>query len=205
MGTGNDASKADPVCLDFKSLTDPSIDLAAEFQKAFGPDGLGLITVKNVPDFPTLRRNLLPLAARLAQLPDEVKLAYEDPASTYNFGWSCGKETLENGAPDYRKGSFYANPLCDRPSEDPSEIAAEPAYCRPNIWPKELPELEGAFKALGKVIYDVGILLTAHCNKLLEERGSKVTPSLTDVLARSKCHKASTSFDVFYLPSLKCI
>ena len=191
METEMEAPKAAPVCLDFKLLSDSSFDFAAEIQEAFGPDGLGLLTVKNVPDFPTLRQNLLPLAARLAQLPDEVKTEYEDPESTYNFGWSCGKETLENGAPDTRKGSFYANPLCDRPSEDPSEISAEPAYCRPNIWPKEVPELEGAFKALGKIIYDVGIILAAHCNKLLKQKGIRIVPSLQEILEQSKCHKVS--------------
>jgi len=81
--------------------------------QGFGPDGLGIVTVSGVPDFPALRRRLLPLAAALAALPDGVKSQLEDAASNYNVGWSHGKEALEGGRPDRLKGSFYANPCRD--------------------------------------------------------------------------------------------
>ena len=180
-----------PVCLDFAELCDHNNDLGLAIETAFGVNGLGLITIKNVPAYPTLRRALLPLAARLAQLNDDQKAALEDPLSSYNFGWSQGKEKLENGAPDANKGSFYANPLIDCPTEDPTLLEEQPAYCRSNIWPpaEQVPQVEPAFKALGKVMYDVGMLVTAHCSRYLEKNGISVNPPLQEILTRSNCHK----------------
>jgi hypothetical protein len=47
----------------------------------------------------------------LQDLPQDVKQAHEHAASSYNVGWSHGKEALRSGMPDTHKGSFYANPL----------------------------------------------------------------------------------------------
>lgn len=55
--------------------------------------------------------------ARFAALPDATKSRYEDASSYYSIGWSHGKEKLE-GKPDFSKGSYYANPLANRPVED---------------------------------------------------------------------------------------
>nr|GFC87603.1 putative 2-oxoglutarate (2OG) and Fe(II)-dependent oxygenase superfamily protein [Tanacetum cinerariifolium] len=78
-----------------------------------------------VPGYVSLRQNLLNLAPR------------------YNFGWSHGKEKLESGKPDLLKGSFYANPILDKPTTEASLIERYPAYCGSNIWPQSnLPELE---------------------------------------------------------------
>lgn len=53
----------------------------------------------------------------------------EDPTSLYNFGWSHGKEVL-GSAPDTHKGSYYANPLLDAPTDDPELMRRFPGYCR---------------------------------------------------------------------------
>jgi len=183
------------VVVDYAQLTDTSVDLSREIDEAFGPSGLGIISVRNVPNFKSLRRNLLPLAARFWRLPDEVKHQYEDADSCFNVGWSCGKETLEDGTPDTRKGSFFANPLEDVPTRDPELLQQFPSYTRPNLWPtKELPELEPAFKELGRLIYDVGILISKHCDKYVANAGvGNPSSSLQDVIERSNCTKVSTS------------
>lgn len=82
-------------------------------RQGFGPDGLGIVSVSGVPDFPALRERLLPLAAALAALPDAARAALEDAASNYNVGWSHGKEALAGGRPDTLKGgcgAFAAGP-----------------------------------------------------------------------------------------------
>lgn len=67
-----------------------------------------------MPGFPAARQRLLPLAAALAALPQAAKARLEDADSNYNVGWSHGKEALDGGKLDSRKGSFYANPCrCD--------------------------------------------------------------------------------------------
>lgn len=38
-------------------------------------------------------------------LPPEVRDLYEDPESSYNFGWSHGKEAMASGRMDVHKGS----------------------------------------------------------------------------------------------------
>lgn len=100
-------------------------------------------------------------------LPEEVKASYEHPASNYNVGWSHGKESLKPGVPDTAKGSFYANPLQDTPTDvDPATSAQYPSYYSPNIWPTdELPQLEAAFTQLGQLIIEVGIQLMRHCDR----------------------------------------
>ncbi|KAK8941632.1 hypothetical protein KSP40_PGU009247 [Platanthera guangdongensis] len=153
------------VSISYSDLKDKRRDLSPMIEEGFGPNGLGIISVSEVPGFSDLRQNLLNLSPRIASLPNEVRSQLEDPESRYNFGWSHGKEKLESGKPDTYKGSFYANPVLDVPTTDASLIQRYPHYCRPNIWPiNDLPELESAFKALGRLILDVGLLLAYHCD-----------------------------------------
>jgi hypothetical protein len=130
-----------PVNLDYADLLS-SKDLSSAINEAFGPSGLGLLTVSSVPDYAVKRSRLLPLARSLAQLPAEAKSALEAPEHNYSVGWSHGKEHFM-GAPDFSKGSFYANPEVDKPFVE--------REWPDNLWPRQhLPELEPAFKALGK-------------------------------------------------------
>ncbi|KAH7447349.1 hypothetical protein KP509_01G102600 [Ceratopteris richardii] len=79
---------------------DRNSDLSKELEAGFGPSGLGIIAVSEVPGYASLRRGLL------------------YPTSRYSFGWSHGKEKLESGSPDFFKGSFYAHPLMDIPIQE---------------------------------------------------------------------------------------
>lgn len=97
---------------DYAELTNPSPppSLSGRIQRAYGPDGLGILAVSNVPGYEERRKALLPLARRLASLPADELTRLEDPDSFYSVGWSHGKEVFQ-GKPDLAKGSFYANPL----------------------------------------------------------------------------------------------
>eukprot|EP00887_Chlorella_sp_A99_P004815 scaffold4.g4815.t1 len=207
-----------PVVISYEELTSDA-DLSAQLEAAYGANSIGLLTasgaaaaslalaglscwaalttpgspaqVSGVPGFPELRQRLLPLAARMAGLPAEAKARCEDPASLYSFGWSEGKEQLEAQGKDALKGSYYANPLTDTPTDDPALLAAYPSYCCPNLWPSQsLPELEGAFKSLGRLIIEVGCLLAGHCDRYLAARGVAPLVSLRDTIERSPCPKA---------------
>jgi hypothetical protein len=164
------AITCDVVELDYNDLV-AGKDLSAEVERAFGVDGAGLLTVKNVPGYVEARSKLLPLSKSFADLPDEVKDKYVLSDAYYAFGWSHGKEKLQ-AKPDYSKGSFYANPQYDRPVDDEDTIAKYPSFVHPNIWPKEeLPELETAFKALGQVIISVGKLVAKQADKFVRSTG----------------------------------
>ncbi|GFY96310.1 2-oxoglutarate (2OG) and Fe(II)-dependent oxygenase superfamily protein [Actinidia rufa] len=167
------------VSIPFSDLHDKNIDLSPKIEEGFGPNGLGILTVSDVPGYSLLRQNLLRLSTRLASLPEDVKKELEDPNSRYNFGWSHGKEKLESGKPDILKGSFYANPILDIPTTDASLVQRYPSYCGSNIWPdKALPELE----------------LVSRVTKMHENEG------LEPILLRSRCHKGRL---LYYFPSLQ--
>ncbi|XP_058184156.1 uncharacterized protein LOC131301760 isoform X1 [Rhododendron vialii] len=192
------------VTIPYSHLKDKNVDLSAKIEEGFGPNGLGILSISDVPGYSSLRQNLLRLSPRLASLPEDVKKELEDPNSRYNFGWSHGKEKLESGKPDILKGSFYANPILDRPTTDMALVQRYPSYCGSNIWPdRALPELEVAFKALGKLILDVGLMVAYHSDKYVS-RGMKMheDEGLEQILNRSRCHKGRL---LYYFPSIQSI
>ncbi|PUZ64861.1 hypothetical protein GQ55_3G176700 [Panicum hallii var. hallii] len=188
------------VTIPFADLKERDKDLGDEIEEGLGPHGLGIISIADVPGFPELRKSLLRLAPRIASLPEDVKKQLEDPDSRYNFGWSHGKEKLESGKLDTFKGSFYANPVFDVPTTDDVLVSRYPSYCRPNIWPTDhLPELEIAFKALGKLMLEVGLMLAHHCDRYVIRRGLGASDgvSLEKTIAHSRCHKGRL---LYYFP-----
>lgn len=182
--------KADVVELDYNDLLN-EVDLSKEIEKAFGFDGVGALTVKNVPGFVEARKALLPLSYKFANLPDDIKEKYVHAASSYSFGWSHGKENLQ-GQPDKSKGSYYNNPQYDRPVDDEDLIAKHAPFIHPNIWPSaDLPEFENAFKTLGQIIVSVGKLLAKQCDRYVHARCSGYPQhKLEDVIETSRCCKA---------------
>ncbi|RHY19417.1 hypothetical protein DYB36_010620, partial [Aphanomyces astaci] len=143
-------------------------DCGALIEAAFGPDGLGILAVANVPDIEARRARCLPLAFKVATLSDEVKQKYELGSAYYSFGWSHGKESLQ-GKPDFSKGSYYNNPRTNRPTEDEHLMTTFPTMYHPNIWPTdEVPDLEPAFMSLGQLIIDTGLLVAKQCDAYVE-------------------------------------
>ncbi len=64
--------KCDVVELDYNDLA-AGVDLSAEIEKAYGFEGAGLLTVRNVPNYVAARKRLLPLYSKFADLPNDVK------------------------------------------------------------------------------------------------------------------------------------
>ncbi|KAK1265202.1 hypothetical protein QJS04_geneDACA023822 [Acorus gramineus] len=200
-GTGDDAAvrTVRTVTISHSELKDKGRDLSAKIEEGFGPNGLGILSVSDIPGYISLRRDLLHLSPRLANLPEELMKEMEDPESRYNFGWSHGKEKLESGKLDTLKGSFYANPIFDVPTSDVSLMQRYPSYCRPNIWPNDaLPKLEQAFKMLGRLMLDVGLMLAYHCDRYVFKKMAKSDDEgLESILLRSRCHKGRL---LYYFP-----
>lgn len=150
------------VVLDYPQLIS-SRNLFAKIEEAYSPDGLGILFVRNIPQWNERRASLLPLARSLALLPQEELKKLELPEVGYAVGWSHGKEKFM-GQPDVSKGSFYANPENDYPK------SKDGAYHQ-NVWPKQaLPELEPAFKSLGATIIKTGSLLARHIDKYVASK-----------------------------------
>jgi len=179
------------VTIDYNDLLNNDSNLLEKIAEAYGYDGLGILTVANVPNLNESRMKLLPLARKFADLNDDIKNKYVHKESHYSFGWSHGQEKLQ-GKPDLSKGSYYANPQYDRPIDDDEVIKAHEAFVHPNIWPKDdLPELEYAFKELGQLIVSVGTLVAKQCDAYVKSQCSTYKEmKLTEIIETSKCCKA---------------
>ncbi|ETW02410.1 hypothetical protein, variant [Aphanomyces invadans] len=138
------------VCVvDYATLAEGA-DCGAVIEAAFGPDGLGILAVSNVPDVENRRSRCLPLAYKVANLPNDVKQKYELPDAYYSFGWSHGKESLQ---------------------DDENLMATFPTMYHLNIWPSdEIPDLEPSFMSLGQLIIDTGLLVAKQCDVYVQSK-----------------------------------
>ncbi|KAI7779819.1 hypothetical protein LA080_000317 [Diaporthe eres] len=148
-------------------------------QKAFGPESLGILLVKDVPpEFVDLRRRALSYSSYLGNLPKSELDKLENEKAKYLTGWSLGKETLKNGQVDDLKGSFYANCAfyidpklaCAPPTGEYTEDNF-PEYLSSNIWPEEavLPGMKASVESLCRLIIDVAVLVAGACDKYAEK------------------------------------
>lgn len=164
-----DGSGSEVVIFEYADLQEGK-DLSEKVAKAFGPGGLGLCAVRGVPGFQEARRKLLPLSRTLALLGEQKLERYELPETHYCVGWSRGREKFK-GKPDTAKGSFYANPVFDDPANGDEEVRSKyPFAASKNVWPQEIPELEEAFKEMGRIVYDTAKPLVQQCDSLVEAR-----------------------------------
>lgn len=93
---------------------------------------------------------------------------------------------------DTAKGSFYANPLLDVPTDSVALQQQFPHFCRPNVWPTAaLPALEPAVKDLGGLICRVGLLLAHHCDAYVAKRAADPSAARMErTIAESTCCKS---------------
>ncbi|CAN3360226.1 hypothetical protein DICA4_D22298 [Diutina catenulata] len=174
--------------------------------EAFGPQSLGILIVKDLPEsFHQLRRSVLESAQALAKLPKEELEKLENEESTWLVGWSCGKEMLEAGKPDIYKGSWYVNtafhndPKADGPDPEKlggAEFAARyPTYTTPNVWPSpSLPGLENfqsQLKQLINMIVDTAEVVAQNCDRYCDATLKDYKPGFLErVVKTSSCSKA---------------
>ena len=94
----------------------------------------------------------------------------EDPKTLYNAGWSHGKEKLGD-KPDTAKGSFYFNPLSDKPGTPELRHQFPLSYPR-NVWPddEKIPGFESKAKNLGSIMHKAVVRLSLHIDALAKKR-----------------------------------
>lgn len=178
-------------------------------EEAFGPQGLGILVIRDVPEFAALRYRVLEQATRLGELSQQKDSQQQlkdciSPESNYSTGWSHGKEQLTQGVPDTGKGSFYANPLVPNLLEAVLErdakkgidedtlrkqAANNPSFFAPNLFPQACPELEPALTTMGKLIHRVGCLVARACQDYCLQKHGLTVP-LQDIIANSLNCKA---------------
>ncbi|RCI07985.1 hypothetical protein L249_7812 [Ophiocordyceps polyrhachis-furcata BCC 54312] len=172
------APQSQAVTVSLKDLINDTISFET-LQQAFGPDSLGILIVKDVPEqFPKLRRLVLSYASYLGNLPAAELEQLENPKAKYLTGWSRGKETLKNGQVDTFKGSYYANCAfyvdssleCARPTPG-FVLDTFPEYLAPNVWPSEsaLPGFRSSLTSLCCLVIDVAVLVARACDRFAEK------------------------------------
>ncbi|EGV66190.1 hypothetical protein PSN45_003387 [Yamadazyma tenuis] len=188
-----------PVCVSLENLVKGIDDTTLD--KAFGPDSLGIIIIKDLPDFfSELRLKVLKSASILANQPEHVLQSLENEESIWLTGWSCGKEILGSGKPDYGKGSFYVN--CAFHQQDDLEgprldlcerYPNYKAYTSPNIWPPPNSGLEtfkGDMKKLCSFIISVAEKVAVNCDNYISKRFELPPDYLQNIVHTSTCTKA---------------
>ncbi|KAF5355765.1 hypothetical protein D9756_004042 [Leucocoprinus leucothites] len=95
---------------------------------------------------------------------------------------------------DTLKGSYYANPVVDKPSLSQSEQEKYPEYYGQNIWPRAdeggIEGFESAFKNLGRFVFNVGCQLAAACQPFALSHLSDSSMSLPELISSSQTTKA---------------
>lgn len=183
------AKVVSPVLIKYSDLVSGK-DIKGLIEKAYGYDGLGILAVHGIPEVGKLRRAVFKDGYKFASMDDKIKVKYEHKASYYSFGWSHGKEKLQ-GHPDYSKGSYYNNPLCNQPF-DKNEKPSNQLFGTANVWPtKELPSLETNFMAIGQLVVKVGLLIAKECDHFIEAQSKSYTKGrLHNMLSKNKVCKA---------------
>ena len=184
--------------IDYDALLNSTDEKAVEtaVARAFGPQGLGVLAVTNVPAaLPAKRQRLLRLGQKLGTLPDDILKQYERPELCYCAGWSRGREKFR-GQLDVAKGSWYANGLHrDAAAGDASlrerypESTTEPQWPSPDLLGDSL---EDAFRDLSRDLHALSRHVLRRCDvvaaRALSQRGVAYETTLSEVVDRSRLH-----------------
>ncbi|KAL7563724.1 hypothetical protein ACA910_020414 [Epithemia clementina (nom. ined.)] len=140
-------------------------------EHSLGPGGIGLVAIRNVPNVVQAKQECLPQAHMLANLPlDYLENHLTHKPSLYNAGWSHGKEKLGD-KPDFAKGSFYFNPVTDKPGTEEDRKNFPLSYPT-NIWPEDdkIPGFKDKAVRLGQILTGVVIEIAKHVDALAQTK-----------------------------------
>ena len=127
--------------------------------------------IKEFPKLEQKRLEILKIIHKFANLPEEVKQKYEHSFSSYSYGWSHGKEKLTDGRTDSAKGSYYANPVYDKLTDNEDLKNQYPCDYSDNIWPTDdVPEMEHATKSMGKIQVEILTNLCQQFDRFMNQK-----------------------------------
>lgn len=180
--------------------------------KAFGPNSLGIVIVRDLPpEFQSLRQKVLTSASILANLDQEELAKLECKEAMWLVGWSRGREKLaKSSLPDFKKGSFYMNCAFhkDPKLEGPESKLIEKypdykPYTASNIWPRNnnLKDFQHDCKALCSLIIEVAGTVAKACDKYIKSIYDDYDQSyLQRIVEKSTCTKARL---LHYFPKIE--
>lgn len=177
-----------PAIIDYQDLV--SKNLSIEILEGFGLYSLGLIGVRNIPEYAQNRLKLLNLSRKLINLSPEGKAEMMRKQEQDFVGWREPNNNPKDIV-DYLKASFYANPEVDSPLNK--------GDWADNIWPhKSVPELEHAFKTLGQQMIHVSTLMSQQIDQMISSKSKSYIPNTIHNI--SLTHKNHISRLIYYYP-----
>jgi hypothetical protein len=176
--------KANVVIVDWNELIEKEPYLSENIKNlledAYGRRGYGILGIRNVPGFVEAKEAFLPLAHKLATLPQEYLDEHlTDAQSLYNAGWSHGKEKLGEDKPaDFAKGSFYFNPVTDLPGTEQDRQQFPLSYPR-NKWPEPhvIPGFREKAVCIGLILRDACVQVARHIDALALSKEASYPPN----------------------------
>eukprot|EP00056_Hartaetosiga_gracilis_P023009 m.34723 g.34723 ORF g.34723 m.34723 type:complete len:368 (-) comp9945_c0_seq1:54-1157(-) len=170
-------------------------------ESSYGPDGMGLLAVVDLPEhFVATREHVHDVIRKFASLSTEEKNTFEVPPF-FQRGWDHGHELMKDGTPDKLKGSFYFNPVQDQ-FEDVDEKLLDQytTFYGTNLFPTEqVPNFEKSVKKCANFMCEVGALIARECDKVVSTAhgDEEVKPVLENIVREGKHHAARC---LYYFP-----
>jgi hypothetical protein len=162
------------VKIDYEKIVDHENDLSDLIEKAYGKEGLGLLVIKNIPNYEQIRFNILNKVYNFTNLDKNVLKSLEKPELNYMIGWSKAKAYTENEF-EYLTGSFYAKSTEEGVECEDKEFSSKTN----NVWPSENSEnkllgFKNDFTTMGELMTTCQLHLLKHLDKYL----TKILPNL---------------------------
>jgi isopenicillin N synthase-like dioxygenase len=161
----NNAINTNLIKIDYNELIDPNSNLIDNITQAFGINGLGLICIKNIPNYSEIRKDILKKGFEMANLDQDYLQTLEKPETNYSLGYQKGKSFF-GGKWEALTGAFYARVLNEQ--IDHSDPEMKKKYT--NIWPSEekLQGFKNSFLKMGKLLTHCQESLLLHLEKYVK-------------------------------------
>jgi len=156
--------------------------------QAFGKEGLGVLSISDIPRLHSSKINLLSQSYKLISLPDSEKMKLTSSGVGNTIGWSEQKSPFGE-----IQASFTANPQEDTIGDSKNK----------NLWPGTLPNLRPNFRGLSQILLETCIQLSSHIDHFLElDFPYSPLPSFETTIGSSLSHLGTLSHSRPFCQSL---
>lgn len=154
------------VKIDYSDLSEKN-DISQQISDAFGPSGLGLIVIKNIPKYVECREKILKAGFEMTKIDENYLKSLEKPETNFSLGYGKAKSYFGDQW-ESLTSYFYARPTRD--SIIHSNQKTKETYT--NIWPDEKyvgSEFKTNYTNIGKLITDCQLKLLKHLDKYTKQ------------------------------------
>jgi hypothetical protein len=127
--------------------------ISDKIYQAFSKEGLGVLTISDIPRLASTKSRLLAQSSKLLGLSKQEKSKLVSHLSGFKIGWNEQKSPFGD-----IQASFLANPQEDS--------LGDQRLC--NLWPNSLPYFRSQFRDVGQILIETCLLLSSHVDFFLE-------------------------------------